>query len=231
MSNLTKAQIKAMASRLGQEPDTSIANVLIDAFAPKTDSTAPATVKIPALTEEHREALRLLPEVYARVTPTEPRRLTQAELEALVTEREVLDLIEALVTSRKKNSLREHLANHMDRVAETKGLAAEGSVTDDKGHYYVKDEEPVPGTGRKVQKIVSDPKAQVSSAKLLEMYEAGDLTREEYLALTTQPTTRVFDETKARKAIKKNPGLLTKLAQATVRPDPTVTIKVAVDKG
>lgn len=231
MTDLTKAQTDKAIKAITTE-NADIAQVLTETFTPDTTSVAPATVKIPVLTEAHLKALKTLPEVFARVTPSEPRMLTEQEQQALVAERDTVDLLLSLLKARKDGSLREHLANHLDRLAEEEGLASEGDVTDKKGHYFVKQDVPVEGTGRKVQRIVSEPKPRIDSAALLRMHEEGDLSREEYLSLTVVPeVSRVFDEPKARKAIKKHPHLLRKIAQATTRPDPTITIKVADDRG
>lgn len=223
--NLTK-----IAADIAKRPETSLADILVEAFTPDTasNSTLPSAVKAPELTEAHLSALSALPEVFGKINPTTPRELTAEESKALVEEREVVDLLLTLLTSRKNGTLREHLANHLDRLAEKEGLVEEQAETDSKGHYFIKQDVPVDGTDRKIQRTVSKPKPVIDSAALQQMHEDGDLTREEFLSLTSIPEVpRVFDEAKARKAIRKNPGLLVKVAQATTRKDPVIAIKIA----
>lgn len=232
MTALKKAQTDAALKAIDADKE-SLAEVLTEVFAPKTTvshSEAPAKLKTVAMTEAHKAAIERLPEVYALVTPEVPRMLNDEELASIVDERTVIDSLLTLLKKRKDDSIREALAYHLDKVAEAEGTAGPESETDKNGHYYVRQEVSVDGTGKKVQRIVSDPTPQVSSALLLELYEEGVLTRKEYLDLTSVPTVaRNFDEAKARKAIRKDPALMTKIAQAVTRPNPTITIKVAND--
>ena len=191
--------------------------------------TALVPIKI---TEEHRAALAAIVEQYGQVAPETPRLLTEAEQVALIKERDTIDTILGLLKKRKDESIREALANHLDRLAEIEAggpEAAEAKYGKDKhGHYTFKQDVPVPGTDKKIQGIVGEPKPVVSSTALYEAHERGDLTREEYLAITKVPDVkRVFDEEKARAAIKKNPDLMFKIARATEVPAKTLTIKTA----
>lgn len=229
--NIDRFRRELVLSGLRAKPDADLPALLVEAFVPRTTSTtSPVNVKIPALTEQHRKDLAALPEVFGKVAVTEPRLLSEAELRDLVTERDTIDRLLTVMKKRKDETLRENLANHLDRVAEEQGLVSEGEETDAKGHYFVKQDAPVEGTGRKVQAIVSESKATVDSGALLDLLNEGILTRAEYLALTSEPEVRrVWDPAKARKAILKDPSLLDKVAQATLAPRRTLTIKVAND--
>jgi hypothetical protein len=218
------------------EPGTTVAisDVLKSLLGGNTTQAANGTPAPPSpvvLSEDHRKALRELPRVYGVVAPTESRLLTDSELLAVTDERAVLDTILSLADTRKKGSLRETVAFHFDRMAEASGLA-DGADRDDKGHVLVKQELPVPERGVKWQALVSEGSPRVDSAALLEAHSKGEISREDYLALTSVPEVpRVFDEEKARKAIKKNPRLLFALAQATKPGGKTLTIKTAPYKG
>lgn len=179
-------------------------------------------VRAKSITDEHLVALKRLPDVYGVVDPVEPRALTAQELAQIVEEREVIDKILGLLSKRKDESIRETLANHLDESLPEE--ARNGAHVDGKGHYVVQQEQPVPGTGLKVQAITSDPKPRLDGAALLALYEAGDLSREDYLRVTK--ATRSFDEAKARQEFKKDPGLLLRLGLAIKKSDPTLTIKV-----
>lgn len=191
----------------------------------------PKAVAAIKITDEHRQALARIVEEYGQVVPETPRLLTPDEQAAIVAERDTIDVILGLLTKRKDTSIREAIANHLDRLAEAEAggpdAARERYGVNKDGHYTVKQDVPVEGTTRKMQGIVGEPSPTVSSEALLEAHERGDLTREEYLAITRVPEVgRVFDEAKAREAIKKDPELLFKIARTTVKPAKTLTIKV-----
>lgn len=228
-----------MVSRLLRIVDDSKGKV---SFAEAIDQVLTGTVKAVAvvpeapkpvpITEEHRAALTQIAEVYGRVAPSTPRLLNASELKAIVEERAVIDTVVSLLATRKDTSIREALANHADKVAERDALADDKTEKDAKGHYALKQDIPVPETALKVSRSVSEPKPVVSSKMLRDLWVEGVLTREEYLSLTTVPEVdRVFDEAKSRKAIKKNPALLAKIAAATTRAPKTTTIKVAKNSG
>ena len=88
----------------------------------------------------------------------------------------------------------------------------------------------MPGTGKKIIRTVSGGKPKVDAPALLAACERGDITREEYLSLTSMPECpRVFDPLKASKAIKADPSLLFKLSKAATPTRPVTAIKVVKD--
>lgn len=232
MTNLPRKITRKIATTLVSDEKADLASLLAEAFRPAvSERSLPAEVKVPELTEAHRAALARLPEVFGKVQVTEPRLLTQQEAAALVEERQTIDLLMGVLKKRKDETLRENLANHLDKTAERTGVAGPETPTNDAGHYLVKQDVPVEGTGMKVQGIVSEGKATIDSARLKVLHEEGVLTRAEYLALTKVPEVdRVFDAAKARKAILADPSLLDKIAGATRQPSKTFTVKVAQDK-
>lgn len=191
----------------------------------------PEAVKPMPITEAQKTALAKIPDIYGRVAPASSRALNKDEARDIVEERATIDVVLTLLKARKDESIRETIANHLDRLAEKDG-ADEHTEKDRNGHYALKQDVPVEGTEAKFQRSVTDPKAVVSSKMLLDLYAAGILTRSEYLAVTSVPVVaRQFDEAKARRAIKKDPGLLSKIAQATTRDPKSTTIKVQPNRG
>lgn len=188
-------------------------------------------VHVPAITESQRQALSDLPDLYGRVVPEGRRLLSEDELVDIVTERVAIDAVLAFAKKRKDESIRETLANHADLVAEVEREGDDPLPTDAKGHYAVKQEIPVAGTGKKVQRLVSGGKPELTSALLLAAVDSGVLTREEFLSLTKMPESpRVLDSTKVGVALKRDPGLLFRLAEVAQPVAPITTIKVVDDK-
>lgn len=182
-----------------------------------------------ALSEDEKIAIKRLPEVYGRVAPEDNRLLTQEELVLLIEERGIIDTVLKVIKTRKDESIRETLANHLDHVflhvadADTVAL----TPIDKKGHVQTKQDVPVDGTGRKVQKTVSDPKPQLSMASVEQAHKDGKIDRKTYLKITRMPEVpRVLDEPGLAKAIKDDPSLLYVLAPYTTVADKITTIKV-----
>lgn len=191
-----------------------------------------AAVHVPEITKEQREALLRIVQLYGVVIPAERRVLAEGELAALMEERETIVKLLSFLVPRKDNSIRETISHHFDVLIEQDSSfdAENPPPKDAKGHYAVKQEVPAPGTGKVWQRIVSNGKPTFTDADVERLHTEGLLTREQYLSLTKTPEVkRVFDEEKARKAIKKDPELLRILARAA-RPGTTTTvIKVGDD--
>lgn len=206
---------------------------LLEAVVGDRIPVAPVTAEVPSvppITDEHKVALARIGDLYGKVVPTEPRLLDNEELAALMEERLTIDTIVKFLAARKDSSIREAVASHLDRRAEEQDLARRepevevgpdgeervvkpATPTDRNGHYIVKQFEPVPGTGHKFERRTSHSKPKVTSAVIQKALDAGVLTRKEYLAVTEQPEVpRQLSEEKLRKAIKKDPGLLFRLA-------------------
>lgn len=197
----------------------------------KPDRT-PSPVK--PLTPVQISALARLPQVYGRVAPGEVRLLEEAEQADVVEEREVIDCLLTLLTDHKNNQIREIIANHLDMLLE-QDLAPEvleSLRVDTKGHYQIRQDALAPGTGRKFQKTVSDPKPALTSAGVQQAYEDGAIDRKTYLAITCAPEVqRDLSEERLAQTIKRDPNLLWVLSEYTRRNDPVTTIKIEKDTG
>jgi hypothetical protein len=203
-------------------PEFGIAQIVQNATEKALDKSAPVvligspTYKPTKITPAVTEALKRLPEVFGEVNPVEPRLLTDVELVKITRERQTIDVLLAVLKKRKDDEIRDILACHLDLVEEQKygatrvdvrdedgTLLKERTRTDKNGHYAVKRALPVPDAGVEVERRVSQQSPSISGARLLEAYEAGKISREDYLGLTR--AVRVFDEDKARKQLSSMP--------------------------
>lgn len=183
----------------------------------------------PALTEEQKEALNRLPEVYGKVVVTADRALRPQERAALVEERQVIDTLLAPLKKRKDESIREVLSNDFDNMLSEE--QREGARLDTKGHFAVKQEQPVEGTGLKVQRIVSGGKPNLTIDHVEALHAEGKIDRKTYLAITKKPDVpRVLDEAGLHQAIQKDPRLFFLLGSVAEPTMPTTSIKVVADK-
>lgn len=207
----------------------SLSDLIESVMTPEPPVVADKKPPVPApLSEAQIDALKRLPEVYGRTTVKTDRKLTEAELVALVEERDLIDLVLAAIDKRKSESIREALANHLDHLVPED--ERDSARKDKRGHLAVKQEVPVPGTGRKVQRIVSGGKPNLTIQHVEELHAEGAIDRKTYLAITRKPDLpRVLDEDGLHKAIQKDPRLFFLLGSKAEPTTPTTTIKVAND--
>lgn len=173
------------------------------------------------MTDEAKAALDALPSVFNQVAPDGPRVLTDEELVALYGEQQILRV--AMTPLKERDDvIKEIVRHHMDLVAEEANLAvpkdivrdgqviAPASPRDAHGHYVIASKgKPervrIPETNQAWSREYREGRINFADAAtdLLDLYEAGQISREEYLAFTRE--TRVFDETKAMDALRKDP--------------------------
>lgn len=204
---------------------------LFQSVIAKPDTTVPDKKPPvpPALTEEQKEALKRLPEVYGKVVVTADRSLTAKERAALVEERQTIDTLLAPLKKRKDESIREVLSNDFDNMLSDE--EQESARVDAKGHFAVKQEQPVEGTGLKVQRIVSGGKPNLTIEHVEALHAEGKIDRKTYLAITKKPDLpRVLDESGLHQAIQKDPRLFFLLGSVAEPTTPTTSIKVVADK-
>lgn len=193
----------AMASAL---PKVSSGELEFPPVAPKTE-----------ITEDAKKALLALPKVFGQVQPSARRVLTHEEIEQISAEVKVVKKIVELLGGRE-DAIKTTIKHHMDVAAEKAGKADPATSPRDKNGHYVLGAQgdperlPIPGTNEDWSREYRAPKAALNfgGPELLRMYEDGEITRQQYLSMTRE--TRVFDETKALKAIQDDPALLAKLA-------------------
>jgi hypothetical protein len=180
------------------------------------------------LTEAQTKALERLPDVFGKVVVTADRSLTKTEIKTLVEERTLIDTLLTPLETRKKESIREVLSNHLDHLVTEE--QAEAARVDAKGHYAVTQNLSVEGTGKKVQRSVSGGKPVLTIEQIEDLHARGRIDRKTYLAITKKPDVpRVMDEEGLHKAIQKDPALFFLLGSVAKPTLPTTTIKVVND--
>lgn len=178
---------------------------------------APEVLPIPMeITQEQREALDKVTEVFGKVVPAKRRALEPVEVAQLVEEKETLDQLKKMAEARHQN-IRTTIFNHLDVEAEEEQLVDETTLRDKDGHYILKGE--VRGqkdTGMKFTRQVSNvsPKLDPEALKDLVDDPEVEFSHEDYLAVTSQ--VRVLDENKLMLALKKNPRLILAISKATI---------------
>lgn len=208
-----------------------VAETLIEPLSDETTSDVipfPEVPKTPILTDSDRAALALLPSVYGKTLVTERRTLTGDEISDLHVERETVKKVLKVLEGRV-DVINENIRTHVDVEAVNAGLDpdAEGVLRDKDGHIILaRPKQPtrvhIPGTNQDFSlefRAGSHGGVVIESNHLLDLYEAGEITRDQYLALTSER--RVFDEDKARKSIIKDPTLLDVIRRVTKRTSPT----------
>lgn len=193
----------------------TLADLLKALSPPQQSEPVPAVLPTPkAITTKQREALDSLPSVFGQVVPTERRALQPVEVTALVREKETLDEIKSMTTGRLEDvTLTVH--NHLDVVLEDAlGEAASEVLRDEKGHYIKAGRAGGPDAEKEFSRETRQSAATLSVAGLQALEEAGEITHEDFLALTAQ--TRVIDEMKVVQTLKRKPALITAIAKATV---------------
>ena len=181
----------------------------------------PAFPKFAEITDATKSAMLVLPEVVGEVRPTEPRVLEPEEIVTLFREQEA---VRTVLTNLKSvdEDIKEVVRHHMDKQAEQDNrvipkrivrngqVVAEATERDANGHYLLAtkgnpERVVVEGTGMAYSNEYRESAAAISNAsvELLDLYDRGEITREQYLALTKE--TRVYDETKVMAAMSKDP--------------------------
>lgn len=200
----------------------------------------PAPAKTITITQDMLSALERLSETFGQVCPDTRRELTREELALLCSERRDISAVLEPMTKRK-DAIGTIVRHHIDCKAEAEGQAVPRAVVDPetgetivaatprdvKGHYILASKgKPcqVPGDdGYVFSEQYSSGKTSFDDAtdKLLAMYEAGDITREEYLACTRE--VRAYDEGKVNAFIQRNPERGLEILQSIATHSPAGT--------
>lgn len=237
VSTVTAGKI---ALRNGEKTLLQVAETLIAPPAPlhvpSTEPEAfPAVPETKVLTAEDKQALLDLPKVFGKVNLETRRTLGEAEIKKVYVEQEVLKRIVKVLAGREDN-LKEFVRTHVDVDHEERGMAVKADVLSDdgeviveatprdkSGHYiFATPGNPtrvnIPGTNKAYSLEYNKGRSgevYIDDNALLDLYETGEITREQYLALTRER--RVFDERKAEAACAKDEALLEVIARVTRR--------------
>lgn len=184
------------------------------------EEAAPATLPVPReITQEEEQALVKVSEVFGKVTPTERRKLTPEEISKLIEEKETLDTLKKMADSRLDEGVKVAIHNHLDVEAEEQGLTKDARRNAN-GHYIIGGE--ARGTAnapKRFTREVRNPKPSINAARLQELVD-----HDTWLAITRPE--RVLDENKLMLALRKNPELILKMAEATEIGKPVVSINL-----
>ena len=218
MSNITAD--KAAEIRVALREGSKVTDLLQQPAESKAvvNFKSPEAPKKVTLTDKAKAALVKLPRVFGGTEVTERRELTGNEVTSLFDEYQTISAIGTLMEDRKE-SIKQAVRNHIDLTAQQQGV---GDTVDSHGFRIVASKGapvrlPVEGSNEEFSLEYRGGRAgtmSVSSEKLLDMYEQGEISREDYLALTREK--RVFDEDKATKAVLDNPALIEILHSASV---------------
>lgn len=231
-----------IALRDGAKTLTQVAKDLMEPLPDHQPGAAlipfPDVPKTPVLTDEDKEALALLPTVFAKTLVETRRALEPQEIADLFTERETVKKVVEVLSGRVE-VINENVRTHVDVDHEARGIAVpkdyvregvvltEATPRDAAGHYiFAAKSEPtrvnIPGTNKDFSleyRAGQDGGVEINATHLLDLYESGEITRAQYLALTSER--RVFDEKKAADAIVKDPTLLAVIQKITRPKAPT----------
>lgn len=218
MTEIVPTSLKPIIAKAASPAEVADAvGVGVDPIVP----AAPEPPAVIAMTDDTRAALNALPGVFAAVQPAEVRLLTEGEIEMLYAETLVLKQIVSVLEEREE-AVKEAVRNHMDLTAEAEGRAvpkdivrgghvvATATPRDRKGHYVTASKGnperlTIPSTNQQWSREYREGRISFADATddLLALYEAGEITREQYLAFTRE--VRAFDEAKAMDALRKDP--------------------------
>lgn len=196
------------------------------------ESNRPKPSPLPTLTTEQvRDAVAAVQhaaKLFGAVAASEVRELNPGELAALYDERAALTAVEKAVKvfeERKAGAIRNTINGHLDRRDERTGAVRPdpagdlpATARDENGHYLVRSEAAIPGTDKVFRRELRGGKAELDSAMLAAAVQAGQISHEEYLAVTVPA--RVVDPTKVRAALARNPALFARLARHATKTTP-----------
>jgi hypothetical protein len=206
-------------------------DALLDFLAkPAPVPAPPAQPPLPAqITAKEREALDRLDEVYGKVVPTGVRLLEPTEVTQLLDERSVLKTIIEMAAKRVDDGIRTTVLNHNDEQLRTDNdeeTVADFDVSKD-GHYVVAGK--VRGDGSATEQFsVERQNGSVSLSvpalkALADDPEIDWFTHQDFLAMTEQ--TRVYSPERAMIQLKKKPGLVRAIHEATTRGAPILKVQ------
>lgn len=214
------------AGRLALSEEASLAEVhraiehanAADVFAPEV-SPLPKRITV---TEDLALTLKHLPgNIQTAQLPNVRRALTEPERESLLSLLDEVKATEKLLKNTTE-SLKAAWFNHFDSVAEKEGRADENTPRDRNGWYLLEDREN--GTAADTDVIATREIRQgavsLTAENLKALEDAGQLSHEDYLALTKQ--TRVVDEDHFLKALAQREHLIPVVAQAIEEKPPTI---------
>lgn len=187
---------------------------LLKALSPQQQSEpVPAVIPTPkAITPKQTAAMEKVSDVYGKVVPTERRALAPVEIGSLIEEKQTLDEVKKMATSRLED-VTVTIHNHLNVVLEEAGQT-DGVLLDGKGNYIAEGRAGSPDHEQEFAREVKNYAASLDEAGLKNAEALGMLSHEDYLAMTRQ--VRVVDETRVMALLSKKPEVLRAIQFATV---------------
>lgn len=162
---------------------------------------------------EIRKALKTLSETFNKVAVESRRTLTAEELAAIGVEYEAIQKVAKLLTQRE-DIVKEYVRTHQDVEAEEQGIAfpkdvqhngnlvAHATPRDSRGHYILAKkgeprDTPVPGTLLRFSNQFSSGRTTESLTRLVEAYEAGEISEDVWKQITEVRRVPTLDKVKA----------------------------------
>lgn len=198
--------VDAAAAALSGDPNLSITDLLTQLTSPPPVEADAKTSVMPKKTELPApvvKAMDALPTLFGTVQPATRRTLNKPEQARIADERAAIDLvIKAL--EKRKTEIQEIVSTHFDVDAEKKGLADSETARDEKGHYMIASPgapelQYIPGHKNYWARQRQGDKTVPSETKLKAAYDKGEISKEEYYAVTRPVSDRVIDEDRIRK--------------------------------
>lgn len=193
---------------LKSDPSLDLSEALAKlATLPPVDPAKPVKMStaIELVTDKLLEAIKQLPSVFGKVKPPKVRRtLTASELMLLRDEKVEIDAAEGALKKRK-TEIHEMISVHFDVLAEKqRKITPEKAPTNKDGHYLIAsagnpETAPVKGGEKHFTRQKAKDKVDWSFEKLVSLLEAGEITKAEFLSMTSQ--TRVLDEGKIKRLL------------------------------
>lgn len=191
---------------LSKDPNLNLSALLGElATLPPVDPKKrpkPSTA-VELVTDSLMAAIQVIPKVFGQVKPRGRRQLTKAELAELKAEKVEVDTAIKALEARKKE-IHEMVSVHFDVVAERLKRTSEQTPQNKDGHYLLAspgnpETALVPESDKHFTREKAKDTVTYSFTKLLDLYERGEITRTEYLGLTSQ--VRAIDESKIKSAL------------------------------
>lgn len=157
------------------------------------------------VTDTLMQAIAAIPNVFGKVKPTTRRALSGVELARLRDEKVEVDAAEKALKARK-TEIHKLVSVHFDVVAEKAAQATEETRRNKDGHYLLaapgNPETAVVKEGKSFTREKAKDTVTYSMDKLLALLEAEEITRQEFLALTSAE--RFIDPDKIQRAFLSN---------------------------
>lgn len=200
---------------LKSDPDSNLGSLLSALATIPVQRTEKPVVKkadpvaAEDLNQQMARSVEALPQVFGKTPlPATRRALRNNELAGYLREKEEIAAAKKALTKREE-LIKNAVSTHFDVVAEKSGAAkADETPVDKNGHYLIggsskeqRQEARTPGAETFFVREKSEDKVDLSIDMLLALYESKQITRAEFVGLTTEVSYRVIDETKVRQGL------------------------------